>query len=68
MSESIKKFETTTKDKFKAILKLNGITHKDLAHIMGISEESARQLIYRRDRNPKYVSLVVELFQRFLDK
>lgn len=60
--------EVTTKDKFKAILKLNGISNKKLAQIMGMSEEYTRQLICRSDKNPKYIKLVVHLFERFLDK
>jgi len=69
MSESINEnFKVTDKDKFKAILKLNGLDNKKLAKVMGMSEEYTRQLLCRSDKNPKYIKLVVHLFERFLDK
>jgi hypothetical protein len=69
MSASIKEnFEVTNKDKFKAILKLNGLDNKKLAKVMGLTEEYTRQMLCRTDKNPKYINLVVHLFERFLDK
>jgi hypothetical protein len=59
--------KVTTKEKFKAILKLRGIDYKKLAKIMNMSEEYARQLICRADKCPNYMKLVVHLFEKSLD-
>jgi len=60
--------QVTNKNKFKAILKLNGLDNKKLAKVMGLTEEYTRQMLCRADKNPKYINLVVHLFERFLDK
>lgn len=61
--------EVTIKQKFKAIIMLGGLnTPRKLAQVMDMSEESARQLISKKSRCPKYCALVVHLFEKYLDK
>ena len=59
----------TTKEEFKAIIKLCGLnTPKKFAKVMKMSEESAKQLLYRADRCPRYLALFFFLFRKFLYK
>ena len=57
----------TTKEKFKAILKLKGIDHKRLAKIMGMSPEYTKILLSRSSLCPSYMKLVVHIFEKSLD-
>jgi len=59
--------KVTTKEKFKAILKFQGIDHRKLAKIMGMSEDYTRQMLSRSDKCPSYINLVVYLFEKSLD-
>lgn len=58
----------TTKEKFKAICKLKGVSnYKDLARVTGYSEGHAKNIWHQDSHGTPLKALVVKLFEKSLD-